>query len=158
MQIGVRAHLNGIAWSSEFRTVVQRLVFNIFWMVSQHWEQPSSLATWTSTLMEASPMSRPSVHHVLGIIGDLAQHRYSKGKDKFRLSRIGLQGSGSRAAGTMWWLEARDAAMEDPSNITTGQLSNIQISNITVGNYPILIFLLVNYPISKHPIFNITAC
>ena len=27
MQIGVRAHLNGIAWSSEFRTVVQRLVF-----------------------------------------------------------------------------------------------------------------------------------
>ena len=26
MQIGVRAHLNGIAWSSEFRTVVQRLV------------------------------------------------------------------------------------------------------------------------------------
>ena len=27
MQIGVRAHLNGIAWSSEFRTVVQRLVY-----------------------------------------------------------------------------------------------------------------------------------
>ena len=26
MQIGVGAHLNGIAWSSEFRTVVQRLV------------------------------------------------------------------------------------------------------------------------------------
>ena len=26
MQIGVQAHLNGIAWSSEFRTVVQRLV------------------------------------------------------------------------------------------------------------------------------------
>ena len=26
-QIGVRAHLNGIAWSSEFRTVVQRLVY-----------------------------------------------------------------------------------------------------------------------------------
>ena len=26
MLIGVRAHLNGIAWSSEFRTVVQRLV------------------------------------------------------------------------------------------------------------------------------------
>ena len=30
MQIGVQAHLNGIAWSSEFRTVVQRLVFNHF--------------------------------------------------------------------------------------------------------------------------------
>ena len=28
MQIGVRAHLNGIAWSSEFRTVVQRLVYS----------------------------------------------------------------------------------------------------------------------------------
>ena len=27
MHIGVRAHLNGIAWSSEFRTVVQRLVY-----------------------------------------------------------------------------------------------------------------------------------
>ena len=30
MQIGVRAHLNGIAWSSEFRTVVQRLVVSNF--------------------------------------------------------------------------------------------------------------------------------
>ena len=30
MQIGVQAHLNGIAWSSEFRTVVQRLVFIFF--------------------------------------------------------------------------------------------------------------------------------
>ena len=29
MLIGVRAHLNGIAWSSEFRTVVQRLVPHI---------------------------------------------------------------------------------------------------------------------------------
>ena len=28
MQIGVRAHLNGIAWSSEIRTVVQRLVLH----------------------------------------------------------------------------------------------------------------------------------
>ena len=30
MQIGVQAHLNGIVWSSEFRTVVQRLVFIFF--------------------------------------------------------------------------------------------------------------------------------
>ena len=29
MQIGVQAHINGIAWSSEFRTVVQRLVLHI---------------------------------------------------------------------------------------------------------------------------------
>ena len=32
MQIGVRAHLNGIAWSSEFRTVVQRLVRTILFV------------------------------------------------------------------------------------------------------------------------------
>ena len=32
MQIGVRAHPNGIAWSSEFRTVVQRLVIMSFYL------------------------------------------------------------------------------------------------------------------------------
>ena len=32
MQIAVRAHLKGIAWSSEFRTVVQCLVFKSLWL------------------------------------------------------------------------------------------------------------------------------
>ena len=45
MQIGVRAHLNGITWSSEFRTVVQRLVhlyiecgtLEEFWRTAKTW-------------------------------------------------------------------------------------------------------------------------
>ena len=34
MQIGVQAHFNGIAWSSEFRTVVQRLVLSMFDLIN----------------------------------------------------------------------------------------------------------------------------
>ena len=50
MQIGVGAHLNGIAWSSEFRTVVQRLVplnFGLIHLISlREYLKWRSLLTW----------------------------------------------------------------------------------------------------------------
>ena len=48
MLIGVRAHLNGIAWSSEFRTVVQRLVLDNVCIFAQfsHFPQLCTFCTF----------------------------------------------------------------------------------------------------------------
>ena len=66
MQIGVRAHLKGTAWSSEFRTVVQCLVFScsffptIVWM-DNYLSEYRFWTIWCDILATMSSYSQPQV-------------------------------------------------------------------------------------------------
>ena len=108
---------------------------------SQHWGRPTSLATWTSTLTEASPISKPIVRNT------------NAGKAKApNFNFIDWTEMGFRRVAARLLRQCGDwSPGMQPWKIHPILL----LVNFSISKYPIL--LLVNYSISKNLIFTITT-